>query len=201
MGSVSTLTVATISDLKVAPMSPDTLVLVVGKATMMDNLGGFYRWDSSSTADEDLDFLNVIKSSNSAAGRWVRVFQRAKVYPGGVLVNTGGVKTFYILGKTTDVAGLVTAYLTEDGTATGKPLFSTVWGTTGSASTLATSANDIVIGGQKLLSSDLKTLTYQFARGNSTVLGTTLSALIGLVVPGLRPPLSGTPVSILVYGV
>lgn len=202
--SIATITVNTIAELKTAPVYANTIMLVVGKAAVGDNLGGFYRWDSTSTAAEDLTFLNTIASTaiQGSTGRWVRIFQRARQYPGGVLVNTGGVKTFYALGLSTAADGTVTSYLTDDGTATGNALFSTVWTTTGQATSMGTgtNANDIVIGGQKSLSSDNKTLVYQFARGNSTVLGATLSALLGLVIPGLRPPIQGTACTLIVTG-
>jgi len=198
--AVSTINVMTVADLKMQPVSTDTILLLVGKEHLADGLGGFYRWDVSSTLDEDMAFLNVIKSSVSSTGRWVRIFQRVRQFSHGVLVSVGGVKTFYVLGKATDANGLVTAYLTDDGTPTGNALFSSVWTAQGQAIANAGSANDLVVGGQKSLSSDMKTLVYQFARGGSVTLGASLTALLGLVIPGLRPPGTGTPVTLIVTG-
>lgn len=198
--AVSTINVMTIADLKTQPVSEDTIVLLVSNSTLGDGLGGFYRWDSTSSADEDTTFYNVVKSSTTSSGRWVRIFQRVRQFPHGVLVSVGGVKTFYALGKTTDVNGLVTAYLTDDGTATGNSLFTTVWTAQGQAIAQAATANDLVIGGQKSLSSDMKTLIFQFARGGSVTLGSSLTAILGLLIPGLRPPAIGTPVTLVVTG-
>lgn len=198
--AVATITVDTLNSLRSQPVSEDTILLLVGNGSVRDGFGGFYRWDATSSTDEDMVFLNTVKSSVTPNGRWVRIFQRARQVPQGIFVSVGGVKTLYILGKVTDSAGLVTAYLTEDNTATGTPLFSSVWTAQGQAIANATSANDLVVGGQKSLSSDLKTLTYQFARGGSVTLGSSLLAIAGLVIPGLRPPASGTPVTLIVTG-
>lgn len=188
-----------LTNLRAMPIADNQRIFMVGKSAMGDNLGGFYRWDSSSTAAEDLTFMNVVISNLSATGRWVRIFQKAKTYAQGILVNNAGVKTMYLPG-TTDSSGNVTVNLTDDNTATGNPLFTEVWITAGMASVAAATANDVLTGSGKV-SADLKTMTYSFARGNSTTLGSTLLALAGLIIPGLRAANAGVAVQLKVEGI
>jgi hypothetical protein len=128
MNVKSVTTVNTIAELKARPVAPDALVLVVGKATAGDGLGGFYQWDAASAAAEDMAYLNVIASDGPAAGRWVKLFIRNRLTGGparGTLTINGAFRTFFV-GATTDAHGDARVVLTEDGTVGGVPLFSEI---------------------------------------------------------------------------
>jgi hypothetical protein len=184
-----------ISDLQTTRVTHNQVVLVVGKTTMGDGLGGFYRWDANSTAAVESVFMNVVASSVTTKGRWLRIFQRARSLAQGVLVNNGGVKTLYATG-TTDANGRITINLTEENTAAGTALFTDVWLTTGEATNGAATPNDVATGSRVSLSTDKKVLVYQFSRGNSSVV-----SLLGVNVLGMRAVASGTPVAVRIDGV
>lgn len=187
--------VNTLTDLRTYPPSTNATVLLIGKATVGDGLGGFYRWDSSSVAIEDSTYLNTIVSSvPDITGRWVRVFQKVKVYPHGLMVTNGGVMTFYA-GSTTNASGQSVINLTEDNTLSGVPLFSAVWQVNGQADASASTSNDVITGNGKV-SADLKTATFTFSRGNSSAVG-----VLGLTVLGLRSAPASTPVRLSVTGI
>lgn len=90
-----TLHLKTVNDLKAAPVSADTVVFLISAVTVGDNKGGFYMWDASSTETPETTYYNAVQSNSTATGRWIRVFQRARNLPHGVLVNNGGVMHFY----------------------------------------------------------------------------------------------------------
>lgn len=195
--STGLIAIDLISGLRSTPVSTmNTIALVVGGATLGDGLGGFYRWDGTSTTVEDTRFYNVVASSSRATGRWIRVFQRVRTVASGYLVSNGGFKEFF-MPAVLNSSGQVTIYLTDDGTATGNPLFSEVWTTQGDASGTPATANDSIIGSKKSLSTDLKTLVYQFVKGGNT----TLTGLLGLVIPGLTGAPAGTAVVVRVSGI
>lgn len=195
--STGLIAIDLISGLKATPVSAmPTIALVIGGAALGDGLGGFYRWTVDDTSTEDTRFFNVVASSTSSTGRWIRVFQRVRAVAGGYLVTNGGFKQFF-MPTTLNSSGQATIYLTLDGTATGTPIFTEVWTTQGDGAAAGSTANDSVIGTRKSLSIDLKTLTYQFVRGSST----TLTGLLGLVVPGLTSAPSGTAVVVAVSGI
>lgn len=186
-----------VAGLKATPVSTmPTIALVVGGAAIGDGLGGFYRWTWDATDAEDTRFFNVVASAVSATGRWIRVFQRVRPLAGGYLVSNGGFKQFFV-GATLNSSGQVAVNLTMDGTTTGTPIFTEVWTTQGDGSAAGSTANDSVIGTRKSLTADLKVLTYQFVRGSNT----TLSGILGLVIPGLQGAPAGTSVVVQVSGV
>lgn len=193
--SVGTLTLDTINDLREAYTAEGQLVLVLGVATYGDGLGGFYRWVGSSNAVEDTAFYNVIASNVTTPGRWIRVFQRVRQIGGNTLVSNGSFKMLFAPGVA-DSNGRVTVYLTDDGTATGNALFTTIMQTTGEGTAAVSDPNNVLIGARYSMSSDLKTLVYQFARGNSTVL-----SVLGTNVIGMRSAATGAPVSVRIEGV
>ena len=200
MTTLGMLRLNLIADLQTAPVMHNQVVLVTGKLTMTDGLGGFYRWDAASTLDAELVFMNVVPSTVSPTGRWLRIFQRARNLQQGVLVNNGGVRTLYALGVT-DGNGRFTINMTEDNTPGGVAIFTEVWQTDGEATANAPTANDVVIGSRFSLSTDKKVLVYQFSRGNMTTLGTTLLNIVGTIIPGLRSVPAGTAVAVKVDGV
>ena len=190
------LTVGSMTELKSAPTSADTTVLLLGKSTASDGFSGFYRWDPDSSATEDLTFMNAITSSLSSTGRWVRIFQRARTLPHGVLVYNGGVKSFYPLNAVTDANGEVVLNLTENNTTTGVPLFSAIWSVSMEGVTATASANDVVVGSRKALSSDSRVLTLRFVRGAST-----LVSVLGVALPGLRVAPAGISIGARIDGI
>lgn len=195
--TTSMVAVDLIAGLKAMPVSAmPTIALVVGGATLGDGLGGLYRWTADDATVEDTRFFNVVTSSMSGTGRWVRIFQRVRQVAGGYLVTNGGFKQFF-MGTTLNGSGQAVANLTMDGTASGTPIFSEVWTTQGDGAAAGSTANDSVIGTRKSLTGDLKVLTYQFVRGSNT----TLSGLLGIVIPGLQAAPSGTSVVIAVSGI
>lgn len=204
LGSIDDLTsrAELVTDLKNVPVpsSPDVkVVFLIGKASLGDNRGGFYRWDPAATGSDDAQFMNVIGSNMTGTGRWVRIFQRAIAYTQGYLVNAGGIKTFWAPG-TTDSTGKVTIYITDDNTATGNALFTEVWQINPQRNPASTSTSAPIIG-DAVLSSDLKTLTVTFSKSASTTLAGTLLGIAGSVIPGLTAAPSGLAVQIKVEGV
>lgn len=195
--TTSMVAVELIAGLKSMPVSAmPTIALVVGATSTSDGLGGFYRWTAGDTSTEDTRFYNVVASTVAGAnGRWIRIFQRLRTMSGGYLVSNGGFKEFFFPG-TLDANGRITVYLTMDGTATGAAMFTEVWTTQGDGAAAGTGANDSIIGSKRSLSSDLKTLVYQFVRGSSVTV-----SLLGLVVPGLTQAPSGTAVVVRVSGI
>lgn len=163
-----------ISDLKIQPVASDTVVFLLGGTTPYDGMGGIYRWDASSTATEELVYMNIISSSISSTGRWVRVFQRVRVLPHGFLSLNGLTKSFYANGVT-DSTGKCTLNLTLDGTATGIPIFTEVWLNHSQARAFATVPGDAVQSFRVSLASDLKQTVHGFYKSN--VLSLTLGLL------------------------
>lgn len=189
------LTLETIAQLRDAPINEGQVVLVLGAVTYGDGLGGFYRWVATNTSSEEATpYFNVIKSDLGATGRWVRTFQRVRIVGPNILVINGGFKTVFA-PATTDANGRVTVYLTDDGTAAGVGLFSTVMMTTGEGTTPQIDANNIIFGGRYSMSADMRTLTYQFARGNSATV-----SLLGVNILGMRAAATGTNVVVRVDG-
>jgi len=186
------LQVGLLSDLRLQPVDLNVAILMVGMNSMDDNLGGFYRWDATSAVAED-QFLNSVVSSMSETGRWVRVFQRVRQLPHGILCYNGGIKTFYGAG-TVNGSSESSVYLTMDGTAGGTAIFSNVLATNCEATANISNANDVITACRKSLSVDLKTLTYYFSRGNTQTLAGTLVAIAGTVITALRAAPSGTAV-------
>jgi hypothetical protein len=189
-----------LEELKARMPHPGMHVLLVAKAVIGDNLGGFYRWDPDASGAEDTVYMNTIPSNNSTTGRWIRVFQKAQAYPHGVLVRNGAVKSFWVAGIS-DANGDVTVNLTEDGTATGKEIFQEVWSTQCEATVNMVSANDAVVVTRKSLSANRKVLVYRLARGKQTTLGLSLGQILGVGISGLQAASSGIPCQIRVDGI
>lgn len=191
-----------LEDLKDLPIPTDiknSTVLLVGKMTIGDSLGGLYYWNPTATGEEDTKFLSIIPSNKSATGRWVRFNQTAKQMTQGYYVNTNGMKYLY-LPLVTDANGQVTANLTTDGTPTGPALFTEIWQAQPFKNPNATNSVAPIIGDPQV-SANLKTLTCTFSRGGSTTLGGTLLSILGLVIPGLVTVGSGISVIVKVEGI
>lgn len=186
--------VDTIADLKASPIAPDAMMFVKGNQNIGDGLGGFYMWDATSTNTEDTQYLNYIKATDHTTGRWVRLFQRARVQNTGVMVNTGGVKAYYISG-TTDANGNVTLNLTEDGTANGVALFSDIWAITTYPQVNANGPADAVQSYRKSLSANKKNVTYGFYKANA------LTVTLGLLFVPVTSIGAGTVISFKVEGI
>lgn len=160
--------VNTLADLKALQPATNQIVLMVGKTLVGDNLGGFYRWDSSASGSDDT-YVNIVVSNVASNGRWVRVFQKARSVGGGILVNNGGIKTFYISG-TTGSNGKITLNLTDDNTATGNALFSEIWSILPNPQTNAAGPADAVQSYRESMAANLKTTTYGFYKANAVTI-------------------------------
>ncbi len=183
-----------ITALKNHPVDTDTMIFVVGKETIGDNLGGFYRWDSASTSPEEMGYANIIVSNKIATGRWLRVFQKVKNYSHGILLNNGGIKTFYATG-TTNANGEVTLNLTEENTAGGTPLFKEVWFNDSKSTMTATGPGDAVTSYVKSLSSNLKVTTHGYFKANA------LTITLGLLLAPLASVGAGINVQFRIEGI
>lgn len=192
--TTAALTLDTISDLRAAAVADGQLVLVLGVVVFGDGLGGFYRWNASSTAPEDTTYNNFIASNASTTGRWQRVFQRVRPAGPNLLVANGSFKTVFC-PSTTDSNGRCTVYLTDDGTATGNALFSQIMETSGEGTAVVTDPNAMLMGARYSISADLTTLVYQFARGGSSVV-----SILGTTILGMRAAAAGSPVTVRVDG-
>lgn len=187
--------VGLLSDLRITPVMPNKIVMLVGRTAIGDNLGGFYRFDTAATGSDEMTYLNTINSSLTTKGRWVRVFQRARtITGGGIMVNNGGVKNFYISG-TTNASGDVVLNLTDDNTATGNALFSEIWSITAISTTDANGPATAVQSYRKSLPAGLKTLTYGFYRANA------ITITLGGVIPPVASVGAGTIVQFRIDGI
>lgn len=186
-----------ITQLKNKPVDSTATYLLKNVSTIMDGSGGgLYVWSYGATDAEDLVYYNVVASNLSTKGRYIRTAVKNNVVPNGVLMNNGGMKTL-ILNATTPANGIVTYYLTSDGTAAGPAIFSQMPVRAAAEpriNSVATS-NDIVVGQCTTISADKKTLTCIYARGNSS-----LVSILGVNILGLRAPDVGTAVSVTVVG-
>lgn len=188
------ISVANIAELKTQPGNVENAVMTIGQAAKGDNFGKFYYFDASdNTTAEDTAFFNVVVPNNGI-GRWKAVFTRMLSLPHGTLVINAGKREFYYNGVTA-ADGTCTVYLTMDGTATGAPIFSTIWFDDSKATVSTATANDAVSSCRKSLSADLKTLVHLFYRGNSSVV-----SILGATVLGFRTAATGTTVSFAITG-
>ncbi|UHG93236.1 hypothetical protein [Spirosoma oryzicola] len=165
--------VQTVADLKLKAVSPYTPVFVLARNDLSDGLGlgAIYYWKPDATDAEDMTFLNVIGSSVSATGRWMRLIVRTQQLPGGILVSNSGKKE-YFTSIVTSAQGKATINLTADGTATGTALFSTIYSNRCEmVGPMPTSINNAILEYTESVSSDKKQTTHQFYKGNSTAVG------------------------------
>jgi hypothetical protein len=198
MAAIPLLQIAnTKADLKA--MKPEGNVLLLGNTTIGDGSGGFYYWDSTNTASsEDTTFLNFITSTFSgASGRWTRVFQRAQQLAQGILVNNGGVKSFYC-PAVTDSNGNVTVNLTTENTSNGTALLSRILFVGGIAD--PASSSNVALVDSSVVSANFKTVTMSFKQSNLTTLGSTLLTIGGTLIPGLKAAGAGVNVIVKVEG-
>jgi hypothetical protein len=187
--------VSTLADLRALNPSSGQYALMVGAANMSDGKGGFYRWDGSSTANEDSTYYNVVQATGVTTGRWVRIFQRARTTAGGAtLVNNGGVKTLFYTG-TTDANGQIVVPMTEEGTQTGTAIFAEIWSVTATPNTDAAGPSDAVQSYRMSRSADLKTTKYGFYKANAVTI------TLGLFLTPVASIGSGTQVLFRIEGV
>lgn len=182
------------ADLVAAPVSPGATAFFAGRAVVGDGLGGLYRWDAASTATVDTRFLNVIQSSTTATGRWVRVFQRARSLPHGILVMNGGVKTFFASGVTA-ADGSAALNLTMDNTPTGEAIFSDIWSNTSRARTVSATPGNAVQSFLMEESANFKTTKHGFYKANIATIA------LGLLYNPFIMVAAGTQVQFRVEGV
>ena len=185
---------STLADLKALPVASGTKVFIAGKATVGDGLGGFYYWDANSNAAEDTTYLNVVASLKSATGRWVRMFQRARNYPQGVMVTNANVKTFYA-SAVTDANGDCTITLTDDNTPSGNPLFTDIWFNDSKATITATGPANSVTSYVKTLAANLKSTTHGYFRANA------VTVTLGLLYNPFSTVGAGVPVQFRIDGI
>lgn len=188
------LQVDLMSNLKTQAIKHGTKVFLVGKYYVNDGLGGLYMYDSSSNVTQDTVYINSITSNLSSTGRWLRVFQKAKAYPQGILVSNGGVKTLFVSG-TTDSNGEITINLTGENTSGGTALFKEVWAVNVNPTTDASSVTNAIQSYRKSLPANLKTCTYGFYKANA------LTITLGLLYNPFTSVGAGTIVNFRVEGI
>lgn len=167
---------------------------LVCRTVIGDGLGGLYDFDLTASGAEDTVYMNTIPSSTTGTGRWVRVFQKAKAYPQGVMVTNGGVKTFYV-SATTDSNGDATFQLTDDGTSTGNALFTELWMYSAQANSPAVNLAAGVNSFFKSVSANLKTMVFGQYKEN------VVTITLGLLLAPLATVGAGTSVLCKVEGI
>lgn len=153
-----------LADLKACPVYPGARVFIAGKSSLGDNLGGFYRWDETATGSDDA-YMNLVSSNLTGTGRWRRLFVKSIVYPQGIMVMNGAVKTFYATGAT-NANGDITLNLTDDNTATGNALFAEIWSNVSRSIATATGPSSAVQSYTKSLSPDLRQTVHGYYKAN-----------------------------------
>lgn len=181
----------TLADLQAATVNDGDIVFLLCKSTSSDGLGGFYRWDASSTVAADTTFMNTVVSNQSATGRWVRVFQRAATLPQGVLVNMGGVKTLFATAICNS-SGQATVNLTMDNTTTGVPIFNTILSNTSKC--IQAQANPTAAIDTYVVSQSTTSTTHGAYKPNA------VSLTVGLLYNPYSAVAAGTPLSFRVDG-
>lgn len=189
----SPIQVPTTADLKLQPVDSDVLVLTVCDSVVGDDRGGLYRWDPTSTAAEDLTFLNVVASSVSATGRWLRFAQRVRQLPHGVLTNLWGVKTFIGSGVISASSECV-FNLTMDNTAGGEAIFSEIWENRAYSKTTASAPAGAIMWYPKAVAANLKSATHGFYKANVVTMA------LGLLYSPFMAADAGSAVGITVTG-
>lgn len=184
----------TLAEMQAAQVAAGAVALIVGRANATDGEGGFYRFDSAMSGTEDVTFGTQLISTRTAAGRWVRIFQRTKTLPHGILVMNGGVKTFYAPGVTNS-AGEVTLNLTTDNTPTGPAIFTEIWFNAARAMAPAESVSNAVQNYVKNQTANLKSTTHGFYRANA------LNLVLGLLYNPFASTGAGVPVQFRVEGI
>lgn len=189
-----TVKVGTLTELKATPVVQNKIVFMVGKDTLTDNQGGFFRWESTSTATEDNTFLNVVTSSISGVttGRWLKIFTRARQFPGGTLVYLGGGMKQYFGSATTDSNGEVILPITEENTVGGTAIFNQVFASFADPVTVATGPATAVQSYKKAVTA--KTITWGFYRANA------LTVTLGLLFTPVASIGAGTVVNFVIFG-
>ncbi len=154
------ITVSTMAELKALTPTPGQTVFMLGAVSEGDGLAGTYRWAAGDSTTEDTTYGNAVASTVAGmSGRWLRNLVRAQALPHGVLVASGGVKTFHC-GGTTDLNSEIRTYLTMDGTANGTAIFADVWTAYGEATANAPTPGTVVTVYRKSLSADRKLLVH-----------------------------------------
>jgi len=176
MPSQSLIQVDTITDLKLQPVDATVKVFVQAKLILGDGLGGFYYWDAASTLNEDMIFMNVVTSSLSSAGRWIRMFQRSRTLSQGVLVSNGNVKTLYAPG-TTLANGTATCSLND---AAGNAIFSEVWENRSYCTTPVSAPADAVQSYISAFSASSTTHAYYKVNAITVLAATVLGPLVNV---------------------
>lgn len=185
----------TLTELKAMGGYDKNPVLLLGSTTIGDGSAAHYYWDDSSTETEDLVYMNVIKATNIATGRWKKVIARIVTVPQGRIVYNGGKKELFV-DSVVGSDGTATINLTMDNTTNGTPIFSQVWFDDSKATVNTTTANDAVSSCRKSLTNSNKQLTHLFFRGNNTALN-----VLGVNVLSFRTAVQNTPVTFKVEGI
>lgn len=176
------------------------MVFLMGVATENDNMGGLFQY--SDTAADSVDDRNVLAVPGKSTGRYIRKNAKTVVLPHGIIAFLGSLKLFFTTANyTIGSDSKCMLYLTQDNTAAGTALFSQIlWNSSRAIGTAATS-NDIILSQAETLPVDLKSTTHIYARGNSTTIGATITALLNTVLPGLRAGSIGTSVQFFIVGI
>jgi len=90
--AVSPVSFGTVADMRLQGGTAKVQILLLGLANPTDGNGGVYRWDDTSTANDD-GFI-TIKVTNMATGRWVRV-ANGNTIKGSVTFSSVTLQTAY----------------------------------------------------------------------------------------------------------
>lgn len=181
---------------------PNKMIFLISDTAVTDGRGGFYYYDPNATG-VDTVLMNTIWPNPRKAlstGRWVKVFQRERQFPGGKMEYNGTTRR-YTTSALTDASGNITLKLTEDTTSTGIALFKKIDGIIPLPDVAASQLTDAIISFPKKTMADatyLKTPMFGFYKPNAISI-----TLASLPIVGLLPVASvgpGIKVNFLVFG-
>lgn len=198
--AVHVTSVRTVPDLKNNPAGEENVVFTLGVITSGDNKGKIYYWDAQSVEAEDTKYWNIVQVTGVSVGRYKSAFTRVIDLPHGILFMNNGKKEFFTTSAVISGNSDCLVNLTFENTATGTPIFDKILFDDSKAIVDNSNVNEAVSSCRKTLSANNKQLTHLFYRGSSTTLGNSLTALLGLVIPGFRTATAGTPVTFKVEG-
>lgn len=193
--SKSLMFVNTLPDLRTLLPTQDRVYFLLGRDSIYDGKGGFYRYDSTSTDTVENYYMNVLGSNLSTVGKFKRIFAKTFALPGGILSINAGIKTYYCTG-TTNSSGEITINRTVDNTSNGASIFTEIWGTTIMPVAIATGPAEAVQSYPRTAPAvSNKTVTYGFYKANA------VTVTVGLLLTPVASIGAGTSVNFIIVGI
>lgn len=191
------ISLPTMADLKLTQGAPNLAVLLLGRDVVDDDKGGFYMWMEGSAA-ESLTYMETVLVDGVTTGYWRRLFLKTRIYPQGIMVSNGIIKTLYGVAPVyVNNSSEAEFFMTTNNTVSGTALFTNILSNTSTVISNPGASNDLIISNVKSVSADLKSTIHTYARGGQTTLGATL---LGLVIPGFRNVSANTQVRFTIVG-